>query len=216
MQLALVLAQNKTGGLADKEYARLEKDLHYLDYLIEQMLMKSRASYCLGDHLKTWFSLDRALERLIENANFEANSARRTVVLSEATCCRYYGDEDSLVRAVENLIRNAIRFSPEHGTVRVGLTCDDHGVMIRVQESGPGVPESALPNLFAPFYRVSEQQGGDSQGTGLGLAIVKSAVDSHRGTVVARNTYPGLLVAMVLPWPKSELSLIPVCANAGE
>ncbi len=200
MQLALTLAQNKTEGLAKSEFARLEKDLNYLDYLIEQMLVKSRASHSHGFGAKTWFAMDCVIDQLIDTTNFEAQASQRIVRLVETTPCQYFGDEDCLTRAVENLIRNAIRFSPQNGTVGVVLRKGEHGLVITVQDRGPGVPESALPHLFEPFFRVAEQHGGDRYGTGLGLTIVKSVVEGHGGTVMAVNTHPGLLVTMTLPW----------------
>jgi two-component system sensor histidine kinase CpxA len=97
-----------------------------------------------------------------------------------------------LRRAVENVIRNAIRYAPPDSAVeiRVDQSC------VRVRDHGSGVPEEALARIFDPFYRVETDRNRGSGGTGLGLAIARRAVELHGGKIAARNAYPGLLVEL--------------------
>ena len=107
----------------------------------------------------------------------------------------------SLMRsALDNVIRNAIRQTPEGTSVEVALAADDGGVSVTVRDHGPGVPDDQLKDLFEPFSRVADARERATGGAGLGLAITRRAVVIHGGSVVARN-HPegGLEVAFRLP-----------------
>jgi len=104
-----------------------------------------------------------------------------------------------LRRAIENLVRNAIRYSPEATTVDVSLSRVGSVHRISVRDHGTGVPEESLPSIFDPFYRVEKDRGRTSGGVGLGLAIAKRAVELHNGTMRAQNVRPGLRVEIDLP-----------------
>ena len=109
------------------------------------------------------------------------------------------GDRELLRRAVENVLRNAIRYAPLQSRVEVTLENSGGWARIRVRDYGPGVPEEALPRLFDPFYRVEQDRDRQSGGVGLGLSIARRAVELHRGKLKASNASPGLLVEMELP-----------------
>jgi two-component system sensor histidine kinase CpxA len=100
---------------------------------------------------------------------------------------------------VENLLRNAIRYSPEHAPIDILLAQNIRNVTITVRDYGLGVPDKSLGQIFEPFFRVDEAREADSGGVGLGLSIVKRVVHLHHGTVAAHNAYPGLRVEIALP-----------------
>jgi signal transduction histidine kinase len=104
-----------------------------------------------------------------------------------------------LRRAVENVIRNAIRHAPAGTAVEIGVSHDPDKVEVTVRDYGPGVPEDALARIFDPFYRVDTDRNRNSGGVGLGLSITKRAVELHKGRVSAVNANPGLLVKLELP-----------------
>jgi len=108
-------------------------------------------------------------------------------------------DKALLRRAVENLLRNAIRYSPENASIDVLLAQDNRNLRIAVRDYGPGVPDQSLLQIFEPFFRVDEAREMDSGGVGLGLSIVKRIVLLHQGTVTAHNADPGLRVEIALP-----------------
>ena len=101
--------------------------------------------------------------------------------------------------AVENIIRNAIRFTPEESSIEVSLSQVGAEIVICVRDYGPGVPEDTLEHLFDPFFRVDETRGKENNGTGLGMAIAKRAVAFHSGSIVASNAEPGLRVEIRFP-----------------
>ena len=108
------------------------------------------------------------------------------------------GEPELLRRAVENVVRNAIRHAPDGTAVQIGLgrwrNGDDHGSRPRA-----GRPRRTLGAIFEPFFRVEGDRARGSGGVGLGLAIARRAVALHRGRITARNVDPGLLVEIVLP-----------------
>ena len=110
-----------------------------------------------------------------------------------------YGDYELLRRAVENIVRNAIYYTPEQSLIAITLESSSHTVKISVRDSGPGVPEDALPKLFQPFFRVDPSRNSSTGGVGLGLSIAKRAIAMHGGTISAQNVHPGLLVSIEIP-----------------
>ena len=109
------------------------------------------------------------------------------------------GDPELLRRAVENVMRNAIRYSPPASPVDVSVARRNGTAVVDVRDRGPGVPEESLPRLFDPFYRVENDRGRDSGGIGLGLSIARRAIELHKGAIRAKNAQPGLEVEMELP-----------------
>jgi signal transduction histidine kinase len=96
------------------------------------------------------------------------------------------GDAAHLYHSVLNLIDNAIRYSPNGSQVAVALFFGQNDIIIRVRDTGPGIPEDDLPLLFDRYFRGKPSAGGQT-GVGLGLEMVRATVDAHRGTVIARN-----------------------------
>ena len=107
-----------------------------------------------------------------------------------------HGHAALLQRALDNVLENAVRYSPEGTPPTVSATCKEGSVVICVRDFGPGVPDEALVDMFRPFYRAVPN---NAEGVGLGLAIAQRAVRLHRGNIGARNLHPGLEVAITLP-----------------
>jgi two-component system sensor histidine kinase CpxA len=109
------------------------------------------------------------------------------------------GDAELLRRAIENVIRNAIRYSPNQSSIRVSLQYVNGRATVDIRDCGPGVPEEALPRLFDAFYRVETDRGRGSGGIGLGLSIARRAIELHHGKISAKNAHPGLEVVIDFP-----------------
>jgi signal transduction histidine kinase len=161
------------------EVTRLEGDprLLKLDSVNLRELVQEAASDCCGE-----------VEPRVCNIRVDAQFSGQV-----------FCDRELLRRAVENLLRNAIRYSPEHAPIDVLLAQNIRNVTITVRDYGLGVPDRSLVQIFEPFFRVDEAREMDSGGVGLGLSIVKRVVDLHHGTVAAHNAYPGLRVEIALP-----------------
>ena len=93
------------------------------------------------------------------------------------------GDELQLLQALRNLVGNAIKYTPEHGSIKIALGQKDGRSLIKVRDTGYGIPAASLPFIFNRFYRVRNNGHSEIEGNGLGLAIVKSIIEQHDGEV---------------------------------
>jgi signal transduction histidine kinase len=106
------------------------------------------------------------------------------------TPCFIQGDGTMIYRSMLNLLDNAIKYIPEEGHVLVHMLFNNHEIVIRVQDSGPGIPEADLPYIFDQYYRGSSSYDGQPT-IGLGLEYVRSTIEAHRGHIVVRNAEGG-------------------------
>ena len=143
--------------------------------------------------------LDDLLAGIVDDCSIEASARGSSLKVEAPYPVRVSGDPELLRRAVENVIRNAIRYSPPNTAVEISLIRNGAEARIQVRDYGPGVPEEALARIFDPFYRVQGDRNRDTGGAGLGLAIARRAVELHKGKLSARNGHPGLLVEMDVP-----------------
>ncbi|MBS1808629.1 MAG: heavy metal sensor histidine kinase [Acidobacteria bacterium] len=117
------------------------------------------------------------------------------------------GDQARIKQVIVNLVDNAIKYTPEGGTVKVMVGLENNRAVLRVEDNGTGIPAAALPHLFERFYRVDKARSRQLGGTGLGLAIVKSIVTAHGGQVTVESTEnkgSQLLVELPCAVPRSE------------
>ncbi|MCL6415988.1 ATP-binding protein [Aestuariirhabdus sp. Z084] len=198
LQISLALARNKSEGLIDAQLDRSEREIQRLNQLIGQVIEWSRidSSHQAGQPT----DLDALIQSVVEDCNFEAQARGCSVVLSGPSLGSIEGDGEALRSALENIIRNAIRFSPEAGQIEVNTRVTGTLIEIDIEDQGPGVPEEALEAMFQPFYRVDETRGEENSGSGLGTAIARRAIERHGGTIVASNRQPGLCVRVSLPY----------------
>jgi two-component system sensor histidine kinase CpxA len=146
-----------------------------------------------------------------EDADFEARSANRSVQVVANDKCSVTGVEELLRSAIENVVRNAVRFTPEGTAVEISLRkqngAGDNFAVITVRDRGVGVAEESLEKIFRPFYRTEDSRDRQSGGgTGLGLAITERAVLLHGGSVKAQNAPGGgLAVEMKLLIPPPSM-----------
>jgi signal transduction histidine kinase len=198
LSVAVELARTDEAG-APPRLDRIQKEADRLNSLIRQMLEITRTE---GDpsHLRAVpLRLDELVDGLVDDCSIEAQAHGCGLDLESSGPVTLDGDSELLRRAIENVVRNAIRYAPQESKVEV--TLDDGGgwARIRVRDYGPGVPEEALPRLFDPFYRVEQDRDRKSGGVGLGLSIARRAVELHKGKLRASNALPGLLVEIDLP-----------------
>jgi two-component system sensor histidine kinase CpxA len=200
MRLALTIARHAKEAERNEMLDRLEQDTVQLDSMLERILTVARLE---SGQLQPKFApvvLNQVIDDVLHDANFEAAATGATIRYQGDGQIQVTGDAGLLHSAVENLVRNAMFYSGSQGKIDVQLAKLNDAAVISVRDDGPGVPESALPLLFKPFYRVDDSRGTTTGGMGLGLAIVRNAVAIHGGTVVARNVSPhGLEVELRLP-----------------
>jgi signal transduction histidine kinase len=204
MSLALDLARRRVGDDVP-EHQRIEREIHRLNELIEQLLTLARLqgeSRLLRQLRPDSINLKELIHEVAQDARFEAEAAGKTVIVSSDVESTLRGSRALLRSAIENVVRNAVRHAPEQSAVTMAMTRDEGAgrVAIVVTDRGPGVPPQALGRLFDPFYRVDEARDRASGGVGLGLAITRQAMLVHGGAATAEN-HPdgGLVVRLELP-----------------
>jgi two-component system sensor histidine kinase CpxA len=178
---------------------RIQKEADRLNALVSELLAVTRAEADPAHRRVEPVRLDQIVSAIVEDCEIEARAVGCRIDFPEPPPVTVPGDPELLRRAVENVIRNAIRHAPPGSAVEVQVLEQNMRAHIRVRDTGPGVPSEALPLLFEPFYRVETDRGRSSGGVGLGLAIVKRAVIIHGGSVTAVNANPGLAVEIILP-----------------
>jgi len=198
MNVALEIAKKKMNGDTGPVLARIEAESQRLNDMISRLLTLSKLETGSKDFDRREINLRTLVEQVASDADFEANAKGKSVKVKTAVDCRLVGS-DSLIRsAVDNILRNAVRYTAEGSEVEVSLTNGNGKAVLRVMDHGSGVPEPELKNLFRPFYRVGEARDRGSGGTGLGLAIAEQAIKLHEGSISAKNTGDGLEVEIIL------------------
>jgi len=215
LNVALGLARQRAGVESGDMLDRIELEASRLNELIGRILTLARLED--GEQLvsPTPVPLDELVESVSEDAEFEAQERHCHVrtTLAEANW-EVRGNASLLHSAVENVVRNAIRYTQEGSSVEIEMTRQARPggaeAVLRISDSGPGVPRDALGKLFEPFYRLDDARGRQTGGVGLGLAITERAVRFHGGKVAAFNRPEGgLTVEIRLPLAASEPTPLP-------
>lgn len=177
---------------------RVEREAGRLDELIGELLLYARLGSGTPASRTGTVDLSALIDDIVDDARFEAGTRGCRIELRGAGPLMVVGHADLLGRAIENVIRNALKYTAPASTVSVDVRCDAGGLLLCVGDRGPGVAPEALAAIFEPFYRA---RGADGyRGYGLGLAIARRAIEAHGGTITARNRPEGgLLVEIRLP-----------------
>ena len=204
LSVALELARQRSGAEASSSLDRIERESSRLNELIQHLLTVSRLEAGADAREKTTVDLEELIGEIARDAAFEAQSRRCGVEVVVLNHCVVNGNPSLLHSAIENVVRNAIRYTREGTTVEVRMqderTPSGSRAVIRVSDSGLGVPQDSLDKLFQPFYRLDDARERDTGGVGLGLAITERAVRLHGGDVRAWNRDGGgLAVEIRLP-----------------
>jgi two-component system sensor histidine kinase CpxA len=180
----------------------MQADLDRLNIMIGQVLELTRFELQETSIASREVDLKGLLEDVVESANYEGRSTAKTVHLTApAGLCKVMGEAAALRSCVENIVRNALQHSPPGGLIEIMLQqAASAQITLRVDDSGPGVPEDSLGKLFTPFFRVPGSSESHPHGSGLGLSISARVVARHGGTIAAANRSPhGLSVILTLP-----------------
>lgn len=139
------------------------------------------------------------IDEIVRDCALEAQSRDCSISVSGRLEGPVLGNQELLRRAVENVVRNAIRYAPQNSEIQLTLTENAREASIAVRDFGPGVPEDTLTRIFDPFFRVEEARDTNGGGFGMGLSIAKRAVQLHHGCIAAENASPGLRVHITIP-----------------
>jgi signal transduction histidine kinase len=185
-RLGVAVELARSGENLDAALNRIQKESDRLNALVGQLLQVTRAEGDPSSLRRHHVQLDQLVQQLVDDSLIEAAAHGCELKFEKREPVKVEGDPELLRRAIENVIRNAIRYSPRETAVEV-------------RDHGPGVPEEALPRLFDAFYRVETDRNRNSGGIGLGLSLARRAIELHKGAIRAKNAQPGLEVEMELP-----------------
>ena len=198
-RLGVAVELARTGADLEANLNRIQKESDRLNQLVGQLLQVTRAEGDPSLLHREPVRLDEMVQQLVDDSRIEAQARGCELEYRANQPATVEGDPELLRRAVENVIRNAIRYAPSQTAVEISLGRNNGKVLVDVRDRGPGVPEEALPRLFDAFYRVEPDRARSGGGAGLGLSIARRAIVLHHGAIRARNAQPGLEVEMELP-----------------
>jgi len=195
MQMALGILEQRADEKSREYVADVKDDAQHMSELIDELLSFSKAGMQVAETDIVPVQLADVVQRVLDRETTPGAQIHASVMKDIAVLA----NPDHLFRAISNLVRNAIRYAGYAGPISVSAHYEGHDTIITVSDSGPGLPENALEDVFSPFFRLESARGRDTGGTGLGLAIVKACVEACKGSVRAYNRAPkGLEVAIRL------------------
>lgn len=195
IKVALELARGQHSP--EELIERMDRDADRMDVLIGELLLLARLESPSPSDNEQTIDLSELVASIVEDARLESSGSGHRIRALIAPGLSTVGDRELLTRAIENVLRNALRHTPDGGDIEFEASHDGDGALIRVADSGEGVSEDLIEQLFKPFARGD----GTRRGVGLGLAITRAAIQRHGGTVVINNraSRSGLEVRLQLP-----------------
>jgi signal transduction histidine kinase len=204
LNVALGLARQRADGAAKNPHDRIELEAERLNNMIGWLLTLTSLESGAEKLDKSPVDLEGLVEEIVVDANYEARNRNCSVRVINSERCMTSGSKELLRSAIENVVRNSIRYTRDGTEIEISLFCQHNGndsqAVLIVRDHGEGVPETALSDIFRPFYRIADARDRQTGGVGLGLSITDRVVRSHNGVVKAYNApNGGLAVEIDLP-----------------
>lgn len=195
----LSIARQRAGAEGTEQIDRMEVELQRLDDLIGEILAYARleAQESIERHPTDLVDL---MQNVVDDASLEAQAAGKDLCVEAPARCLIDLDSGMIHRAVENVVRNALKYTADGTSVDICIEERQRTVRIVVDDHGPGVPQESIDKIFEPFYRAGDSRSTRSGSGGIGLAIAQRIIRLHGGTISVRNLEQGgLRVEIVLP-----------------
>ncbi|MBV8523612.1 MAG: HAMP domain-containing histidine kinase [Acetobacteraceae bacterium] len=201
LSLALGLARREAGKAAGPRFDRMERELDTVSRLVGELRVLSSLQGGTAPGRSDPVDLAEAVQEAAGDLTFQWRERARGIRVIRGGNAPLWvrGDGALLRRVAENVLANALFYTPDGTEVEAILDRSGPWARLVVRDRGPGVPSEALPHLFEPFYRVDEARARNTGGVGLGLAICKRAVELHGGRISAVSAAPGLALRIELP-----------------
>lgn len=186
----------------DTKYAldRIERDVDRITSLVADIV---EITFIEGDPAVQDMGMVRAgeiIDDVVRDCALEAQFRGCDIAVNGSLTGEVMGNRELLRRAIENVVRNGIRYAPKQSKIELSIAENEQEAKIAIRDYGPGVPDDALNRIFDPFFRVEEARAANGGGSGMGLSIAKRAVQLHHGTIRAENASPGLRVEITIPF----------------
>ena len=199
LKFAVKLARTSQDNKAALD--RIERDIDRITSLVADIV---EITFIEGDPAVQDTGVVRIgeiIDEIVRDCALEAQFRDCTIHVGGTVNGEVMGSRELLRRAIENVLRNGIRYSPKHSEIQMSIEENEREALISVRDFGPGVPELAIGRIFDPFFRVEDARDANGGGSGMGLSIAKRAVQLHHGTITAENASPGLRVRITIPLP---------------
>jgi len=178
---------------------RIERDINRMSSLVADLLEITSVEDDPALQEMSRVELREIVDEVVRDCMLEADFRGCGIQVEGSLSCALLSNRELLRRALENVLRNAIRYSPRDSIIGLNLSEANQKAVIAVRDYGPGVAPEFLSRIFDSFFRVEESRSTNGGGSGLGLSIAKRAVQLHRGTIEAENASPGLRIRIAIP-----------------
>lgn len=174
--------------------------------LVKDLLLLSRLDYGIREMNMSTFSMSDLVSDVVSRLQIYADEKHQTITYDPTNALPpYYGNSDRMEQVITNVITNAIKYTPDGGKIFVSTMFVYDAIVVKVKDTGIGIPEKDLEHIFERFYRVDKARSRQMGGTGLGLAIAKEIVEAHSGTIAIKSVPDfGTDVIITLPIIKKE------------
>jgi two-component system, OmpR family, sensor histidine kinase CpxA len=197
LQLALGIASQKQISQVEPDLARIKLEADRINQMLTHLLTLSRLESQQIQKQIQAFNLSELVELVVEDSEFEASQSKISIQRDIAPNIHFSGERSAMLSGIENILRNAIRYSNPMGVIKVILEQRATNIELTIQDNGPGVAPEHLTKIFDAFYRPEEDRDRRSGGVGLGLSIAMRAFVLNGGKVKAENVEPhGLKVSI--------------------
>jgi two-component system sensor histidine kinase CpxA len=186
IQFALGILERKADGELKPHVAVLHEEIQEMSALVNELLSFSKAGLDAGTTPLAAVGVAAVAQKAVAREAF----ASASIEIAVAPDVSVMANEALLLRALSNIVRNAIRYAGDQGPIRITAAPSGSDVEISIADQGPGLPKEELEDVFAPFYRPESARTRETGGAGLGLAIVRTCVEACGGTVACRNRVP--------------------------
>ena len=206
-QLALGLSERQQDL---QQLPRLKSELERLEAMLDELLTYSKLD--AGQYQLQYHPVDLVAltEQVLDINQLEADAKRQHFRFQAPAQVWLLADSHLLGRAIENIVRNALKYAPTNSHIDCTITVQTQQLLLTVRDYGPGIAQAQLSDIFQPFYRVSDSRNSQTGGTGLGLAIVAQIIRQHHGQVSASlPAGGGLQINVTLPLPPPNQTLDP-------
>ncbi|WP_416307046.1 ATP-binding protein [Neptunicella sp. SCSIO 80796] len=202
LQVAIGIAQ-QNADLDIPQLQRIETEAQRIDAMLAQILTLSRLDARQNNIIFQHINLDPLMESLIGDAIFEAEAQNKKIEVDLQPNLSLSGSKPLLASAIENLLRNGIKYANSKVSISLHKT-PQNNIELIISDDGPGVPSAELEKIFTPFYRTAESRSRDSGGVGLGLAIAAKAIEGMGGHIHAVNNPQGGLSVLLRFSPEPD------------
>ena len=198
-RLAFATELSRTADDRDAAADEIRRQVDCLAKLVSELVQLVRVE---GDHryqFVTSVSVDDVVRVVVAACRLNAEEHRSRLLVSGGSHRVCQGDEALVVRALDNLIRNALQYSPAEGDVEITVSDRGPHIAVSVRDYGCGVPDDMKERIFEPFFRVDDSRQFSTGGAGLGLAMVKRIMNAHDGAIEVEDAQPGLRMTLLFP-----------------